>query len=517
MGEYHRILPGKAPKSGKVRQRDSVLRTVRQVGETVNTRDTVTIGMLLRRLRVRRILIIGSTLLGLLLGLGGWYLLPRSYTATALVTVAPTTINAFGTTQGTQVINMESERAAMSSNAVVRRATQRLGGVSPEELRDSLQVTIPSSSLVLRVTSTTQDAAVSALWANAMARAYLDDRRATTEEAAGRISGQLRKELDAAVKAHNALPAAQRGNNADVHALRERIAVLATAGLNPGRVTSPATAPTSPSSLGLPAFLVAGAATGLLVGLLLALFRERTDRRVRSATWLADATGAVVRDGVRDLPGAVAQVASRAVALRPDKVGGRFVVVDAAGGPSPVTEAVRSRLRALDAPRSPQVLELPHQEDPLVPVSLLAPGDVLLLTVVPGTPRALVTEVREITEARGARLGPVLLRSEREGRPGRSVRRSKSGTRRGAAFSGESPESPKSAEASGSAKPPGGASPTAAVPPGAAASPTAAAPPAVAAPATAAEGNSPDVGVPARTPVATHPRLRLGRRQGSPR
>ena len=102
-----------------------------------------TLGAWGARLWARRLVILGSVLVGLLAGLLASQLMPQKYAATAVVNVAPLTVNQFGSSQSTQVVNMESERSAVTSASVVERAARSVQQDDPEALADSLSVVVP--------------------------------------------------------------------------------------------------------------------------------------------------------------------------------------------------------------------------------------------------------------------------------------------------------------------------------------------------------------------------------------
>lgn len=388
-----------------------------------------TLGAWAARLWARRILIFAAALLGLLAGLAATRVLPTRYAATAVVNVAPLTVNQFGSNQATQAVNMESERSAVTSASVLTRAAAAGGtdaaaatrgteaaatASDPEALRDSLTVVVPSGSLILKVTSTTRDAAQSAHWANAVAEAYLLDRAASADDAARRIIARLQGDIDDRLRARAAQAPADRAlTDQDVASLRERISTLTTVGLNPGRVITPAATPTEPSSLGAPALIVGGQALGLLAGVCAALLADRIGRRVRSRARLAWATGWPVREVRGDVTPAAVHAVERAVALRPTEGPARFAVLDLTGRGCPeVLDELTTQLRDLRAGvggLDATILDLSDIRRPSIAAAHTREGDVALVCLDAATPMAVVDDVAEILTARGATVAAALL------------------------------------------------------------------------------------------------------------
>lgn len=378
-------------------------------------RDTTgTLGAWAARLWARRILILGAALLGLLAGLAATRILPQRYSATAVVNVAPLTVNQFGSSQATQAVNMESERSAATSASVLDRAAREAAVSDPDALRDSLTVVVPSGSLILKITSTTRNPDQAARWANAAADSYLIDRTASADEAARRIIDRLQADIDARLRARAAQPPADRALiDQDVASLRERISTLTTVGLNPGRVITPAVVSAEPSSIGAPALIVGGQALGVLAGVCLALLADRIGTRVRSRARLSWATGWLVRDVRGDATAAAVDAVERAVALRPTQGPARFAVLDLTGRGCPeVLDELTTQLRdlriglgGLDA----EILDLTDVRRPSTAAAHTRNGDVVVLALEVNNRMSVVDDVAEILVARGATVAAALL------------------------------------------------------------------------------------------------------------
>ena len=419
-----------------------------------------TLGAWGARLWARRLVILGSVLVGLLAGLLASQLMPQKYAATAVVNVAPLTVNQFGSSQSTQVVNMESERSAVTSASVVERAARSVQQDDPEALADSLSVVVPSQSLILKVTSTTREPQQAARWANAVAQAYLVDRTVFADEAATRIIERLQAELDARLATRAAQPPADRAlADQDIAALRERISTLTTVGLNPGRVITPAVPPTESASLPFAAMVVGGQALGLLVGILIAVLGDRFGTRARSGARLAWATGWPVHEVRPDPVAPAVGAVERALAMRPTDGPGRYLILDLTGRGCPELLAeLTLQLRDLapgsesgpesgnaSGPESgnasgpefrrefgtaaPEIIDETGARRPTAAAARARSGDVVLVAVADDTALGLIDDVDEVLAARGARVAAALflrrprgpVASRRSGRPSPSA------------------------------------------------------------------------------------------------
>ncbi|MGI8693514.1 MAG: Wzz/FepE/Etk N-terminal domain-containing protein [Geodermatophilaceae bacterium] len=282
--------------------------------------------------------------LAVLLGLAGgvWYTStqPLVYRSTTEVLVTPTGVDddAVSASSRTRAeINLDTEAQLLTSTAVVARAADTLGlDSSVEDLADRVRVTVPPNTEVLSIAFTADTASVAQEGANAFAVAYLTNRgEAAKAEIAARqqsrqaqvlpLTESLREVTDSLVGLAPG-SAARAVAEAQVQSLSSQIAVLtaevnalASTPLTPGRIITEATLPSRPSSPVLPVNLAGGAMLGFLLGCVLALLRQRSDRRLRSAeevtrvtglsvlvtipessgVWLADPTSAAGRGYVR--------------------------------------------------------------------------------------------------------------------------------------------------------------------------------------------------------------------------
>lgn len=213
---------------------------------------------------------------GLLFGLTA----AKTYTATASLTVSPITTNPFSSAAVNQQINITTERAILSSGEVAALAAKDLGEkVSPGTLQSNAETAAPSGSQILEVSVTLPDAQKAADQANALAKAYLQFR----SEGAAEVAAGYIKQLDARIKTLSDLPAPSDSQVQQLQDLLQQRTSLVLASASPGRIIGFATVPSQQSSMGVLVFMAAGSMGGLLLGISLALLRERTDPRVRTA------------------------------------------------------------------------------------------------------------------------------------------------------------------------------------------------------------------------------------------
>ncbi|MFE9247273.1 chain length determinant family protein [Nocardiopsis sp. NPDC006938] len=248
----------------------------------------------------RRWRLVGAGVLGgLVLATAGLFAVPSTYTSVAAVQVHPTGMAEFtGERSGrlTGDVNLDSEaQVAVSDQVTLGMAEALAGDPSPADLRERIDVTVPSNSNVLELHYTARSPEAARDGADALAAAYLEHRG---EQARALVNGRLdalRTEQEALYERLSELSSggagtAQVSADAQADALRQEIsdlgngisplsALLET--VSPGQVITPANLPESPSSPVPLLWLVAGGALGLLVGLLAALVRDRLDPRVR--------------------------------------------------------------------------------------------------------------------------------------------------------------------------------------------------------------------------------------------
>lgn len=216
-------------------------------------------------------------------------LAPRSYTATASVSVSPivTASNLGGATAND--VDMPTEIATATSRVVAERAAQDLGAGDDQdlvsELLENTEIGSPSQSSVMRINVTANSAETAADRANALADAYLTDRQDTAETRAKDAADSLQDSLGD-----------MSSDDPSRQSLEETLIELRSASPWPGRIISSALPPATSTGPGLSAAVLAGALGGLMLGLVAALIRDRIAPRVGYADRLEDRVGMAAVD-----------------------------------------------------------------------------------------------------------------------------------------------------------------------------------------------------------------------------
>jgi polysaccharide biosynthesis transport protein len=267
-------------------------------------------------LRFRWRIILLAACLGVAVAVGYLVVAPPVYTATVLIQVnaLPNNANAVGGRTGGPV-NMDNEGQMLRSAAVASIVRTRLHSTLPvTSIEQNIRLTVPPNTTFLQVTYAAPTAVAAQRWANAVGRAYLYERRISTEalvgsgidalrtQAAGlRVSIERLKTLvystrhitknnsGSAVEEADALQLSQaqvalQSVQTHIDAAMPLYDSLATKNsVIVGTIVSPATLPAKPSSPRKVLVLPSGLVAGLLLGLALAFLADRRNKRVRSA------------------------------------------------------------------------------------------------------------------------------------------------------------------------------------------------------------------------------------------
>jgi capsular polysaccharide biosynthesis protein len=258
--------------------------------------SVVTIGQFFSTLRRRLLVVLTMVLLGLLAA--GALLLntAKTYEATAVVDISPTSGAAAST------VSTITESRIVTSTSVAMAAQQTLAYTgTPTELAEQVRVTSPLASQVLNITFAAETAQGAADGANAFANAYLDYRTEIAQKdltlRIGRIQSQV-ADLQRGLAGVGAGVGVgqneiQRGLlQNQIQQLQNQLNNLQTSVINPGQVAGAAAVPESPSSPRPPLYLAGGLLIGLLLGIILAVVRDRRDDRVRASADLEQSLGA---------------------------------------------------------------------------------------------------------------------------------------------------------------------------------------------------------------------------------
>lgn len=252
---------------------------------------------------------------GLLATAGYLLLVPAAVTANAVVAVRPVVTDAF-TPSGAaadRAVNMNVESGIATGTEVVQRLADA-GGRDPREVRDALEVEVPTGGQILRFGYRASDPRQAVESANLAARTYLDVRRAMYEkqraemlrsydDSIARVAAQqsaLQKRIGGARDgAVDAAVAELAGINNQLTQLNSARTEIAAVDVNPGWVTRTADRTLVSATGHGPLHLLAGLLGGLLAGVVLTYVRESADRRVRSVAEVRDATGLPLLGTVR--------------------------------------------------------------------------------------------------------------------------------------------------------------------------------------------------------------------------
>ncbi|MCM0677974.1 lipopolysaccharide biosynthesis protein [Micromonospora phytophila] len=276
---------------------------------------TVTLTDLLRVPLHRIRLVAAVAALGLLAALGYVLLVPAAVTASAVVAVRPVVTDAF-TPSGAnaeRAVNMNVESGIATGTEVVQRLAEA-GGTDPREVRDALEVEVPTGGQILRFVYRASTAQQAVDGVNLAARAYLDVRRtmyekqreemlrsydASINKVAAQQVGLQKRIASAREGAVDGVVAELAGVNNQLTQLNSARTEIAAVDVNPGWVTQTAERALASSAGNRPLYLLAGLLGGALLGVVLAYAWESVDRRIRSVDDGRDATGLPLLGTVR--------------------------------------------------------------------------------------------------------------------------------------------------------------------------------------------------------------------------
>lgn len=261
--------------------------------------ELVEYGALLRR---RWRLVFAGIVTGLLVAGAYIFLGPKAYTATTSVLVSPTGVDdaqLLAQGGGQAEINLDTEAQIARSAVVATRAQRILQTTTPaEDLLDRVAITVPPNSTILSIAYEARTPVMAQRGAQAFAKAYLDNRRAgvaegveqrveVLENRVRQLTEQL-KEVNAEIailasgSAEESYARTQRNLlTQQISSLNAQVSKLRTTTITPGQVISDAERPTAPSSPNVLVFIASGLMAGLLLGLVAAALRDRSDSRIR--------------------------------------------------------------------------------------------------------------------------------------------------------------------------------------------------------------------------------------------
>jgi Mrp family chromosome partitioning ATPase/capsular polysaccharide biosynthesis protein len=238
-------------------------------------------------------LVIALAVLATAAGAAGGLLLPSSVRATATVLITPLEGNPYSPNgRGDDLTNIQSEAQLVGADAVEQVVRQKFHAAD----RTQVSVTVPPNTQVLLISYTGRSATAARDGAQAFAGGYLDYReqraQSVLDERERKLREQQKKVQQQLAAATGKLAAAsqaqsgllrQRINayNNQLSVIDEQINDIAATPVGPGSVITPAQRPTASITGRTVMFGGAGLAVGLLIGVLISLALERSDRRLR--------------------------------------------------------------------------------------------------------------------------------------------------------------------------------------------------------------------------------------------
>ncbi|SDY66206.1 hypothetical protein SAMN05444365_10332 [Micromonospora pattaloongensis] len=256
-----------------------------------------------------------TALVGLAVALGYVLLAPTTVTAAAVVAVRPVVTDAFTPTGASadRSVNMNVESGIATSTEVIQ-IIARDRGAAPVDVRDALQIEVPTGGQILRFSYTAPSVDVAVATVNLAADTYLKVRKSMYEKQRTSMLQSYDASIAKVVQQQQSLQrriAAANGTGSEAAALAELGAVntqlaqlnsarteIASIDVTPGWVTQfaePLTTSTDDRAL----YVLAGALGGLLLGIVFAYVRESTERVVRTAADAHDAAGLPLLGAVR--------------------------------------------------------------------------------------------------------------------------------------------------------------------------------------------------------------------------
>lgn len=253
-------------------------------------------------LRRRGWVIAVAVALGLALAGLALVVFPKKYTSEASVQVMATgaeKIEGAGGGRTNDGINLDTEAQLVQSADVVARAERLMRVRIPmEDILQDVQVTVPPNTTVLTIAYTGGSARSAQEGAHAFAQAYLDSRKAAAQaqinDAIASINRQLVTQRDSLRQWSGKVTSLPKNSSdrsyaqvqrdlvrSDIEKLNGQLSPLMSATVTPGRIITDADLPDGPSSPLPLVFLGGGLFAGLLVGLVMAFIRERSDKYIR--------------------------------------------------------------------------------------------------------------------------------------------------------------------------------------------------------------------------------------------
>lgn len=262
-----------------------------------NTTDTRTRAV--RRAATHHpVIVIVAALIGFVLGAGYVQYGPSNFTATSSLLVTPLIGNPYTTSdRGATLDSLQTEAQVVTTDTVAAKAATTLKATqTPAQLRSHVTATVPVNTQVIDIAfkGSSPDAARNG--AEAFASAYLayriDRSKQTVNSSLASINTQIASTTAALRDIADKQAGQQRSSYLDGRssALSKQLATLETSRstlstqvLDPGTVISPANTPASSNKSLLVILALVGLILGAILGWTIALLRELTTAKIRSA------------------------------------------------------------------------------------------------------------------------------------------------------------------------------------------------------------------------------------------
>lgn len=260
--------------------------------------ETVRTSLVSDALRNRVLSIIGIALVTTALAALLAWKWPESYTSDIDVMLTPTVGNALApdsARSGDQInVAMQTEAGLIASSPVAKLVGPAVGS-SVEPGDSAVSATVPANTQIIRIEYRAATAAEAVKFAEGYAKALLESRQQRSESDVSTQLEALKKQEDAALaglKQASADAVSSKSPEASgmvqlytnrLAAIQDKVGALQATPTSPGSIISPATRPTSSDGVPAPLLILAGLAIGLLLGVIYAISRERSDDRIRAA------------------------------------------------------------------------------------------------------------------------------------------------------------------------------------------------------------------------------------------
>jgi capsular polysaccharide biosynthesis protein len=256
---------------------------------------------LVAALRRSALLIVVLALTGTALGIAAGLRRAEDHTARASILVSPLDGNPFYPSgRGDDLINLETEAQLVRSDAVARATAERIGDpADPGDMLSGLEVSVPANTQILNIAYTAGSDAVAVRRAQGFAEAYLDFRKARSEEVTRAKTERIQSQINTQNKALSDLvsrantetnPARKSllneqidGVTSQVGQLQAQLAELQTGSVDPGQVITPAAVVSRSALTALLTYALAGGLIGLLLALAIVVVRARAENRIHHA------------------------------------------------------------------------------------------------------------------------------------------------------------------------------------------------------------------------------------------